>query len=212
MTKTMIIALTVAALIAVALGSVAVSLYAYANGLRTESVAFETQLNAQYLSNQNELSAYVSGFYEQMGVVKYKSEALDKILTDYAKGRNFGADGSPSSAGFVNAVVEAVPDLAGLNIADRMMDYVQSGRTSYKNVQDKLLDMLRGYDRWRAEGFVQSYIIKNFLGVPTERLEARIGTTVKRGTEARDQMYLIVLAPQAAAAYTSGTLDPLTVK
>ena len=185
------------------------SLYGYVNALRTEGITQETQLTAQYLSNQNNLSSYVSGFYEQMGIVQYKSEKLDQILTDYAKGRSFGGNGQPEGQALINAVHEAVPDLKGLDIADRMIDYVQTGRESYKTIQDKFLDMLRAYDRWRADGFVQSYIVKNFLGIPSDRLEARIGTAVTRGTAARDQMFQIVLAPQAAQAYTTGQMAPL---
>ena len=54
------------------------SLYVYARDQRTEAVTREIALSAQYLSNQNNLSSYVLGFYEQLGVVKYKSEKLDQ--------------------------------------------------------------------------------------------------------------------------------------
>lgn len=212
LTKNSVLALMVGGfLLGVVLIS-AIGLYSYANSLRTQSIAFETQLNAQYLSNQNNLSTYVSGFYEQLGIVKYKSEKLNSILTDYAKGRNFGTGNSPSGPAFINAVHEAVPELKGLDIADRMIDYVQSGRESYKTVQDKLLDMLRSYDRWRNDGYVQSCIIRDFIGVPSERLEARLGTTVTRGQVALDRMYVIVLAEPAADAYTTGKMNPLEVK
>lgn len=33
--------------------------YGYVNGLRSTSISYETQLNAQYLANQNYLSAYI---------------------------------------------------------------------------------------------------------------------------------------------------------
>lgn len=185
------------------------SFYGYVNGLRTEAVQKEAALTAQYLSNQNYLSAYVSGFYEQLGIVKYKSEKLDAILLDYAKGRSFG--GEAKSGGFINAVHEAVPDLKGLDIADRMMDYVAGGRAGYRATQDKLLDMLRAYDAWRNDGFVQSGIVSGILHVPSERLEARIGSDVVHGADARNKMYQIVLASDAKAAYQTGTMEPLKV-
>lgn len=185
------------------------TLYGYANSLRTEDVNWSTQLNAQYLSNQNYLSNYISGFYEQLGLVKYKSEKMDQILLNYAKAR--GEKGAVSQA-FLAAVVEAVPDIKGLNIADKMLAYVQAGREGYRAVQDKLLDMLRGYDKWRGDGYVQSWIITNVIGAPSERLEARVGDKTLRGKEARDRMYVIVLTSDTKKAYETGTMEPLKVQ
>ncbi|MDP2598730.1 MAG: hypothetical protein Q8P49_02780 [Candidatus Liptonbacteria bacterium] len=185
--------------------------YGYINGLRSEGVQRETTLSAQYLSNQNYLSSYISGFYEQLGVVQYKSEKLDQILADYAKGRRFGADSQSDRAGFINAVAEAVPDLKGLDIADRMMDYVAAGREGYRTTQDKLLDMLRSYDNWRADGIVQSWVIEHMLSVPTKRLEARIGDQMLVSADARNKMWQIVLASDAKKAYESGVMEPLKV-
>ena len=185
--------------------------YGWVNGLRTEGINQETALNAQYLSNQNYLSSYISGFYEQFGIVQYKSDKLDQILTDYAKGRSSGGGPAAEKGSFINAVREAVPDLKGLNVADRMLDYIAGGRAGYRDSQDKLLDMLRSYDKWRADGIVQSIVVKNLLGIPSERLEARIGTQVVHGADARDKMYLIVLTSDAKKAYESGVMEPLKV-
>lgn len=203
----LVVTLGVAAVVVV----VGLWFYGHMNSLRSESVQREAQLSAQYLSNQNYLSSYVAGFYEQLGVVQYKSEKLDQILTDYAKGRRFGADGQSERAAFINAVAEAVPDLKGLDIADRMMDYVAAGREGYRASQDKLLDMLRAYDTWRNDGFVQSWMVEHMLGVPSKRLEARIGDRMIVGADARNKMYQIVLASDAKKAYESGVMDPLQV-
>jgi hypothetical protein len=186
------------------------SLYSYARDQRTQAVQTEIALSAQYQSNQNNLSSYTSGFYEQLGIVKFKSEKLDQILADYAKGRNFAANGQSNQASFINAVSEAVPDLKGLDIADRMMDYVKAGRESYKNVQDKLLDQLRAYDSWREDGLVRPMVLGNFF--PSDHLEARVGgQVVAAGKAARAKMYQIVLASDATKAYQSGTMEPLSV-
>lgn len=187
------------------------SLYGYLNGLRTKSVQHETGLNAQYLSNQNYLSAFLSGFYEMLGVANLKSDKLDQILTDAVKGRYEDSGGFSANGAFFAAVVEAYPDLAGLDIYDRIVNYVSSQREGYRNIQDKLLDQLRSYDAWREDGFVQSRVIANVLGVPSQRLEARIGMNVVRGAEARDKMYQIVLASAAKKAYETGTMEPLEV-
>lgn len=185
--------------------------YMFLNGLRSTSVNLETQLNAQYLANQNYLSAYISGFYEQTGLANLKSEKMDTILMDAAKGK-FGENGFSSNGSFISAIKEAYPDLAGLNVYDKIVDYVASKREGYRAIQEKLLDMLRGYDLWREDGYIQSEIIANILKIPSQRLEARIGSNVVRGAEAREKMYLIVLAKEAVAAYETGTMEPLKAK
>lgn len=207
MKKNLIIALVVIMALVVA----SFSLYGYLNGLRTESVHQETALNAQYLANQNYLSAFLSGFYEQLGIAKYKSEKLNEIITDYVKGRSFAQGGKSERAGFINVVVEAVPNIGKLDILDKMMDYVAAQREGYRAAQDKQLDMLRHYDDWRQDGYVQSFVVAKIIGVPTRRLQASIGIELTRGAEAREQMYRIVLASQARDAYRTGTMEPLNV-
>lgn len=202
--------LIVFGVIIVALVVSTLSIYGYINGLRSEKLGHETQLNAQYLANQNYLSAYVSGFYEQVGVANLKSEKMDKILTDAVKGRYDQEGGAlPNKNALFSAIAEAYPDLAGLNIYDKIMDYISSRREGYRAIQDKLLDMLRSYDFWRQDGLIQSFIIKAVLDVPSDALEARIGSDVARGNAARDRMYIIVLTEQAKDAYSKGIMAPL---
>jgi hypothetical protein len=188
--------------------------FSSAMGIRGQGIRQETGLNAQHLENQNELSSYVSGFYEQTGLGQYKSDKLNQILTDYAKGRNFAKEGQSEQAAFINAVVEAVPDLSGLNIFDKIVDYVQAGRERYRAKQEKLLDMLRFYDNWvSGEESAWRWLVVNYSPwkFPSDRLEARVGTEKWTGAKAREQMYLIVTTSSTKDAYKSGTMEPLVV-
>lgn len=204
--------LIIGACVAAAMMLCVFSYYGYLNSLRSEKIAYETQLNAQYLSNQNYLSAYISGFYEQVGVVNLKSEKMDSILTDAVKGRYDQQGGfAPNKNALFSAIHEAYPDVSGLNIYDKIVDYIASHREGYRAIQDKLLDILREYDFWRQDGFVQSWVVENVLGVPSDTLEARIGTDIAKGKAARDRMYQIVLAQQSRDAYKTGTMEPLKV-
>lgn len=188
-----------------------IGVYGYVNGLRDTAIDYETRLNAQYLDNQNELSAYVSGFYEQLNVANLKSDQLDRILTDAVKGRyDSESTAQPDSGRLFSAIVEAYPDLTeNMALYDRILDYVQAHREAYKQKQSALLDVLRSFDRWRKSGFINSFIIKNILGIPDENLEARLGRQVWRGQEALDRMYVIILDSQSYEAYENGQLDPL---
>lgn len=185
-------------------------IYGYANGIQQEGVARETELNAQYLDNQNELSTYISKFYETIGVANLKSDKMDQILLDAVKGRYEGhTSAQPGQGQLFSSIKEAYPNI-DLSIYDRILDQISAGRDAYKQKQSKLLDMLRSYDKWRESGIIQSRII-SAMGLPSNHLEARIGTSVKHGSDARDQMYLIVLTQSTTDAYNSGHLDPLQV-
>lgn len=200
-------------LVLVGLVGGAFSLYGYINTLRDQRVDWETQLPNQYSANQSYLSAYMGGFYEQVGVAKLKSDKMDKILLDAVKGRYEGAGGFKSSKeALFSAIKEAYPDLSGLNIFDKMMDYIASKREGYRADQAKLLDMLRGYDKWRQSGILQSWIIKHILDCPSENMIARVGEKKFTGQAALDQMYLIVLVEGTTEAYTTGKMKPLEVK
>lgn len=192
-------------------GVVALALYGYVNGVRNEGLSMETQLSAQYLANQNELSTYVSSFYEQVGVANLKSEKMDQIITDAVKGRYEGEGGGYGQGSpFFSAIVEAYPDVKGLDIYDKIVTFIQAGREAYKAKQDKLLDQLRGYDLWREQGLLRSQVVQ-FLGFPSKNLKAQIGTKVARGDDALAQMYLIVTTSDTKKAYETGTMEPLKV-
>ncbi|MBI5045308.1 MAG: hypothetical protein HZC02_05275 [Candidatus Levybacteria bacterium] len=186
------------------------SIYSYINGIRNEGIKRENQLTAQYLSNQNELSTYISGFYELVGVAQAGTDALDQVLEDAVKGR-YDEDGFGSGSPLFTAISEAYPDLTGLTeLWGKIQDYISAGREAYKNIQNKLLDMLQSYDTWRETGFLKSTIV-NMFGFPSSRLKATVGDQTWTGPQALDKMYQIVLTSKAQEAYESGTLDPLTV-
>ncbi|MFH0891704.1 MAG: hypothetical protein V1867_02895 [Candidatus Falkowbacteria bacterium] len=185
--------------------------YAKLNGLRTASIHHETGLNAQYLDNQNLLSEFVNGFYEQLGLANHKSDKMDKIIRDAVTGR-YGDDGFSANGAFFAAVKEAYPDLAGLDIYDKIADYVRAKRAEFKNYQTKILSMIQAYEIWRQDGYIDSIIIEKIIGVPTRRLEARIGEDVYYGPEALEKMKRIVISGKTKDAFKNGEMGPLEIK
>lgn len=190
------------------------SCYSWVNGLRNDGIKKERALSAQYLDNQNYLSAFISGFYEQVGLVQAQNEAVNTILEDAVKGRYEGQGGGYTvNSPFFNAVFEAYPEASLEQLLEnwgKIQDYVVAQREGYRNVQSKLLDMIREYDTWRETGFVKSAIVRQ-LGFPSYRLEARVGDAVITGEAARQKMLQIVLTKAAKDAYESGEMDPLQV-
>jgi len=136
---------------------------------------------------------------------------MDQIITNAVTGR-YGKDGFSADGAFFSAIKEAYPDLAGLNIYDKIVDYVKAKREEYRAHQSKLLDMLKTYDNWRAEGIIRHMIIKGTLGIPTDRLVARVGDQALKGNAAREKMYQIVLTDKVVDAYKTSHMAPLTVE
>lgn len=199
--------------LAVVLAFGAIGFYGYVNGLRSEGIQQETALSAQYESNQNELSAYVTSFYEQIGVGNLKSAKLDTILRHAIEGR-YGDSGFSANGAFFSAVTESYPDLTkNLQLFDDIAVFVRTGREAFKGKQNQLIDRSRVYKTFLNDGLVQSVVVKNLLGFPSNVLEARIGgKVVARGPEAFEAIQNIVITGSTAEAFTTGRQEPLAIK
>ena len=199
--------------IAIALIVVLVSIYGYINGLRNTSIDFETRMSATYQANQVELDSYVKSVTEAVGVANLKSAKLNQIFADAVRGR-YGDSRDEIKNGqggqFMSAVVEAYPDLKGqLDVYDRIVERVFAGREAFKQRQFYLRDNIRAYEHWLNSGLVQSWVIKNVVGAPTELLEARIGNNVRYGREALSQMKVQVTSKSTSDAFESGEEEGL---
>lgn len=184
-----------------------VSMIGWYNGTRNGLIDRETTLNAQYQGNQAELDAFVKKVHEEFQIAGAKTAAIDKVLTDAVRGR-YDGNLTPALPGQSNALIsalrEAYPDLGGLNIYDRLVTEISAGRESFKQVQVKLLDMLRDYESYRSKGVFRHMLVDS-IGYP--RLQARIGTQSFKGEDALNQMHLIVTSDATNQDFTSGTED-----
>lgn len=203
----------VVALVVIGLG---VSGYNFFNTLNTERVTRETSVSAAYQESQLELDTYVKQIKESVGIANVKSDKLDQILRDAVSGRygdsKADAAGNKNGQGgsFFSAVVEAYPDLKGqLDVYDKIVDKVFTGREAFKTKQTELRRQVADYERWINTGLVQSIMIKKVIGAPTDLLEARIGKNVKTGRAALEQMKLLVTSGRTNDNFESGQEDPI---
>ncbi len=181
--------------------------YSYANDVRNEAINKETQLSAQYSSNQVELSNYVDTFFETMSVANVKRDALRQIITDAVRGRYQGdTTAHPSGGQLFSMIKEAYPTV-DLGIYDKIVDFIKAGRRSFTNQQKDLLDQLRSYDAWRAQGIVRSWALGNFF--PSAHLRACIGKDCVTGQAAEVRMQDVITDSQTQKAYDTGTMQPL---
>jgi hypothetical protein len=186
-----------------------IMLFSKGIGAKNDGIDKATALSAQYRDNQNYLSSYIAGFYEQTGVAKVKADKLNSILLEAVKGRYDGKMAPGTGGTMFSAISEAYPDLSGLNIYDKIVDYVAAGRVGYRNKQSKLLDMLRDWEAWSDKGALHPILVDAF--VPMDKFVARVGDKVYRGEEAIEKMNQIVLTQQATDAYESGEDKILTI-
>lgn len=182
-------------------------MFAMYNNARNGVIARESALSAQYLDNQNQLSAYINTVKESMGVANTATEAVDTIIGNAIKGRyadESSAGGTVEANTMVQAVFEAYPDLQGVTINyGNVQNAIIGGREAFKNHQAKLLDMIREYDTWRKSGIIHSMIV-SWVGAPTDDLVAVVGEKRLTGSEALEEMRSVVLSLDAQNAFATG--------
>lgn len=186
------------------------SFYGSVNTTRNTIITKEKSLVAQYQSNQNELSTYILQVKESLGVAEAGSDKLNKILSDAISGRYDGKMEPGTGGAMFSAISEAYPDLTATTASyAKIQDLVVSGRNSYKNTQNLLLDKIRDYDTWTQQGLVRSFIVKNVLNAPTNDMKITVGTNTFRGEDALDKMRQLVLSSDAITSYETGVAEPV---
>ncbi|HEY9784811.1 MAG TPA: hypothetical protein V6D17_05365 [Candidatus Obscuribacterales bacterium] len=168
---------------------IGISLISTYTSVRNEGRHQELTLTAKYKAVQASYGQDRLAFTDQLGIAREKRDAMDKILTDAVSGR-YNKPGSPQvdNGKLFSAVVEAYPDLKGLDIYDKILDFVTKMRTKFAQDQAQIAEMVKNYNEWRTTGsFLHPWIV-SMCGFPSDSLEVRIGDKVYRGQEALDKM------------------------
>lgn len=184
------------------------------SSIKNDGVAYENQLVATDKKVQNNLSAFRQGFYEQFSVVDAKKKALDEILTNAVTARyeagGATADPFARKGPLFSALAESYPQLTGLDVYDKVVDYIQAGRARFRNVQDELQDRIRVYNTWRQKGIVHEPMVK-LVGFPSDRLYTTRGGQRVSGQAALEKMEELVLSKDTNEIFRTGEDQALTV-
>lgn len=187
------------------------SLYGYINSLQQTDVNYEVQLSRSYESLKSTLDNYIAKAREQAGVTTAQSAAFDKIMSDAVQGRYqipSGSTAQPGQGQLFSAIVEAYPNLSGINQSySQILDTISGGRDAFNNGQQRLQDQLRQYDQWRKSGFVRSWVIANVIGAPTSNLVVQNGHTIT-GQAAYTVMSNVITSSTTQNSFNTGTLQP----
>lgn len=196
-------------ILAVVLGSVGWAISTYTN-IRNEGRQQELSLTAKYRAMQASYGQDRLAFTDQIGIAREKRDAMDKILTDAVSGR-YNKPGSPEidSGKLFSAVVEAYPDLSGLNIYDKILDFITRMRSKFAQDQAQIQEMIRDYNEWRTTGSFLHPTFVDWAGFPSESLELRIGDNVYRGQEALDRMSRPIVGNDTNVIFEDGEDKPV---
>lgn len=180
--------------------------------VQSQGVALENQLNAQYVANQNVLSNYINGFYEQLGVANLQSQKIDKILVGAVSSqfdlRAWAAN--PKKNPLFSALGEAYPQVS-LSQYQQIINYIANGRQQFQQSQQTLLTDLERFDVYRQSGFFVHPFMVSLAGVPNGNLHVTVDGVTYTGAAAEARMWDIVRNQQADQEFVSGVGNPLTV-
>ena len=203
--KTPLIIVFVLLVIAIVLAS----FFGYVNGTRNDGIAKEAALTAQYSSNQVTLATYINQFDESLSISDRAANKVNDIILNAVQGRYKDTSATPGSGGLFSAIQEAYPNLTATTASySKVQDLVESGRNSFKDDQNTLLDRIRDYNTWRKSGLIRSAVV-NSLGFPSDDLVAKTGNETLHGQAALDKMSTVITNAGSLQAYQSGQSGPL---
>jgi hypothetical protein len=182
------------------------------NAVRSAGVALESQLNAQWLNDENVLSTYMNGFNEMIGTANLDTTQVEKIIVDSVSSQVDLSQwkSNPKASPLYSALIEAYPKLT-LSQYSQVIAYISQGRSAFQTQQSQLLSLLGQYDQWRESGVIIHPAEVAVFGFPSNVLTVTIGGKTLHGAAAEAQMWNIVRNPSVEAEFISGLATPLSV-
>lgn len=168
---------------------IVVSIIGMYTSVRNEGRHEELALTATYKAVMVSYGQDRLSFTDQIGIAREKRDAMDKILVDAVAGR-YNKDGSPQvdSGKFFSAITEAYPDISGVNIYDKILEFVTKMRNKFATDQTQIQEAIQKYDEWRTTGSLLHPWFVSMCGFPSDSLEVIVNGKTVRGQEALDMM------------------------
>lgn len=170
----------------------------------SEGNQMEAKLGATYANGANYLSACVVKTEQSVGLVNANTDALDKILKDAIAGR-YDTESQAGSAKLFSAIVEAYPNLSGLDATfQNVLATINGCRDDYKNMQSVVLDNVREFNAWRTG----SWRVRTFGGsdFPNDNLIINLPGLHLTGSAALAKMSAPIVDAGTSGAYDTGLL------
>ncbi len=177
--------------------------------IRNEGTRTELSITAKYKAMQASYGQDRLAFTDQIGIAREKRDAMDKILTDAVSGR-YNKPGSPQvdNGKLFSAITEAYPDLSGLNIYDKIADFVTKMRGKFAQDQAQIAEMIKDYNTWRQTGSFLHPTLVGWAGFPSDALEMQANGNVYRGKDALDRMSRPIIGSDTGQIFDTGVDQP----
>lgn len=193
---------------AVVLGLVGWGISTYTS-IRNDGRNTELSITAKYKAMQSSYGQDRLAFTDMIGIAREKRDAMDKILTDAVSGR-YNKPGSPQvdNGKLFSAITEAYPDLTGLNIFDKVSDFVGQMRSKFAQDQAQIAEMIRDYNSWRTTGSFLHPTFVSWAGFPSDALEMQANGNTYRGKEALEKMSRPIIGSDTGVIFDTGVDQP----
>jgi hypothetical protein len=178
------------------------------NSVRSQMISLEVGISTQYVVNQNQLSSYVLGYSEQVGIADRQAQQLRVILTDAVKGRYDGKVNAQGQPALYSAIKEAYPKV-DLATYDKIIVFIQANREAFRGQQQILLDKVRNYKSFRNGDIIDSLLV-GVLGFPSNQLTAKVEGQTLYGDAALNKIEQIVIDDTTRTSFSTGSMKPLT--
>ena len=193
---------------AVVLGLVGWGISTYTS-IRNDGRNTELSITAKYKAMQSSYGQDRLAFTDMIGIAREKRDAMDKILTDAVSGR-YNKPGSPQvdNGKLFSAITEAYPDLTGLNIFDKVSDFVGQMRSKFAQDQAQIAEMIKNYNSWRTTGSFLHPTFVSWAGFPSDALEMQANGNTYRGKEALEKMSRPIIGSDTGVIFDTGVDQP----
>lgn len=181
---------------------------------RNEGRSQEIALTRQWNDMQARYGQSRLAVADQLGIAREKMAAVEEILKNAVTGRYDKKDqeGVIDQQAVFSAIAEAYPDLDVANAYDVILTTVQAMRERFAKDQKKMQDMIRSYDTWRSTGEWYHPLVVDYLGFPSEHLEARVGSKTLTGKEALEKMSTAIIDGQTRDIFDTGVDTGISTK
>lgn len=185
--------------------SYAISTY---TSVRNEGNSRELTLTAFYKKTMVDYGQDRMAFTDSIGIAREKRDAMDKILVDAVSGRYNKGGAQVDNGKLISMVKEAYPDLSGLGVYDKIIEFVGRMRNKFAQNQEQLGKEIKEYNEWRKNGSLLHPVFVKWIGYPSDSLEVNIGGKVTRGQAALDMMSRPIVGNDTNQIFDSGTDQP----
>ncbi|MFY9227893.1 MAG: hypothetical protein WAO28_01005 [Candidatus Microsaccharimonas sp.] len=166
----------------------------------------EANMSSLYAQGATTLSTCLVQTSQAANVAQAESEALQEVFASAIAARYDTPAGQIDEGALFSAIVEAYPDVTGLEETfQQVISVIVGCRTDYANAQALVQVAVKDFNSWRTG----SWVVRTFGGseFPNDNLYIAIGDTEVYGQEAYEIMRKPIVDNSTITAYEEGVIE-----